>query len=500
MVRIDARTAAGPIDWNANAHVDLAATLDVNFNGRTAAAGTPDVHTGSDDWSNLLLNQVGVRRNTGALYVGPFGQLAMGPLSLDTGRGDLGRGDLGRGDLGRGDLGRGDLGRGDLGRGDLGRGDLGRGDLGQPPLGRGDLGRGDLGGGDLFLNDPASPSGELDFDTVIGTAKAPTTEFRACIIGVGTCQLPPGVTLAYPLHRVRFDWKSPNVGDVAAYTLYRVGGGGLLPGQGRVIVGSVTAAVGQREYVIVDDAQLVDGALYTYFIIATYVDGTRSDLSNLVTITAINDTPIGGGDAYTVAANSALTVPAAGALANDSDDDSPIRAALIAGPANGTVQLNPDGSLTYVPASGFAGVDTVTYGVTDGQATTIVTISIEVKYPDYGLIGVQNLPAAKPANVGSSVPLRWQFTIDGVVADSSSAAPQIVIRNAAGAVVYRGDPADPGASSFQIASASNGFTWGFNWQTKDLPKGTYEVFIGSGKTGQIYATGKALGPFAVTLK
>ena len=501
MVRIDARTAAGAIDWNANARVDIDMPLDVDFNGSTnTSSGAPEILGGSDDWRHLLLNQIGARRNTGALYIGPFGQLAVGPLSLDTGRGDLGRGDLGRGDLGRGDLGRGDLGRGDLGRGDLGRGDLGRGDLGQIALGRGDLGRGDLGGGDLFLNDPDNPSGELDLDMVIGTAKAPTNEFRACIIGIGTCQLPAGVTLAYPLHRVRFDWKSPNVGDVVAYTLYRIAGADILPGQGRVVVGTLNGVVGQGDYNIVDGAQLVNGAQYTYFIIATYADGTRSDLSNLITITAINDTPIGGNDRYTATAGGSLVVPAAGALSNDSDDDSPIRTVLIAGPVNGTLQLNADGSFTYVPAAGFAGTDSFVYGVTDGQATTQTTVSIEVKRPAYGFIGVQNLPATKPANLGSSVPLRWQFTLAGAVVDSSLAAPQIVICNAAGAVVYRGDPTDPGASSFQPPSLANGYTWGFNWQSKGIPAGTYTVFIGSLRTNQTFAAGTAFGPFTITLK
>ena len=104
------------------------------------------------------------------------------------------------------------------------------------------------------------------------------------------------------------------------------------------------------------------------------------------------------------------------------------------------------------------------------------------------------------ASLRSSVPLRWQFTLAGVVVDSALAMPQIVIRNAAGAVVYRGDPTDPGASSFQPPSASNGFTWGFNWQTKNLPAATYSVFIGSLKTGQTFAAGTAFGPFPVTLK
>ena len=118
MVRIDARTAEGAIDWNANgtSQTSYVDGLDINFNGNP---GDPYLN-GSDDWSSILLNQIGARRNTGGLLIDSAGNLYVGPLSLDSGRGDLGRGDLGRGDLGRGDLGRGDLGRGDLGRGDSG--------------------------------------------------------------------------------------------------------------------------------------------------------------------------------------------------------------------------------------------------------------------------------------------------------------------------------------------------------------------------------------------
>jgi hypothetical protein len=67
-------------------------------------------------------------------------------------------------------------------------------------------------------------------------------------------------------------------------------------------------------------------------------------------------------------------------------------------------------------------------------------------------------------------------------------------------VVYLGSPTDPGSSSFQPPTAANGYTWQFNWQTKDLPAGTYQVFVGSGLTGQKYATGSSFGPFAVKLK
>ncbi len=175
MVRIDARTAAEGIDWNANGvATDAAFTQDLNFDGRTRRSDdTPQLLHGSNDWANVHLNQVGSRRNVGGLFVDALGRLTEGPLSLDTGRGDFGRGDFGRGDFGRGDFGRGDFGRGDLGRGDFGRGDFGRGDFG-----RGDFGRGDFGGGDLFAGNPDLPGGELDFETAAGPREDPADRVR----------------------------------------------------------------------------------------------------------------------------------------------------------------------------------------------------------------------------------------------------------------------------------------------------------------------------------
>lgn len=274
MVRIDARTAAGVVDWDADGNTATrATTLDVNFNGRIDGP-VPAALPGSEDWSALRLDQVGARRNVGALYLVPgTSQFAVGPLSLDSGKGDLGKGDLGKGDLGKGDLGKGDLGKGDLGKGDLGKGDLGK----------GDLGKGDLGGGDLFDGDPNNPGGELDATIAGGLARTPPNQFSACVTGE-TCA-------GTPRHTVALNWTAPNVGGVASYTVYRVAGSVLQPGQTWTTVTIVPATLGRTGYEFIDTTALVNGAAYTYFAVATYSDGVASDPSNLVTITAFNDPP-----------------------------------------------------------------------------------------------------------------------------------------------------------------------------------------------------------------
>ena len=370
MVRIDARTKDTPIDWKADAVVETQPVFaqDVDFDGEVSPA--PIV--GSNDWSKLLLNQVGARRSAGGVFFDSLGRPSVGPLSLDAGRGDLGRGDLGRGDLGRGDLGR-----GDLGRGDLGRGDLGRGDLGGTILGRGDLGRGDLGGGDLFVGNPDEPFGELDFETAGDLAKTPPNEFRACVIGE---DCPGGPT---PFHRVRLDWTSPTVGGVLRFEILRVVGAELTPAAvgAATLVGQLDAIAGQIDYSLIDVSPLVNGQTYTYFARAIYADGTVSDPSNVVTIVAVNDPPVAVGDMYSTNEDTALNIAAPGVLANDTDADGggTLTAALVTGPTHGTLTLNANGSFVYTPAGNYNGPDSFSYRTTDGAAQSgTATVSITV--------------------------------------------------------------------------------------------------------------------------
>src|SRR5213075_887586 len=98
-----------------------------------------------------------------------------------------------------------------------------------------------------------------------------------------------------------------------------------------------------------------------------------------ITIGGANDTPVAANDSYSTPEDTTLTVIAPGVLANDSDVDGDILSAvLVSGPAHGTLTLNADGSLSYVPAANYNGTDTFTYRASDGSvesADAIVTIT-----------------------------------------------------------------------------------------------------------------------------
>ncbi len=75
------------------------------------------------------------------------------------------------------------------------------------------------------------------------------------------------------------------------------------------------------------------------------------------------------------------TVLPTGVLMNDLDADGDVlRADLLTTPQNGILQLRPNGSFTYTPRLGFAGVDTFTYVASSGGSTsrpTTVTIDVQ---------------------------------------------------------------------------------------------------------------------------
>lgn len=69
-----------------------------------------------------------------------------------------------------------------------------------------------------------------------------------------------------------------------------------------------------------------------------------------------------------------------GVLAGASDvDGDPLSAAIVTGPAYGSLGLNSDGSFSYVPNAGFTGTDSFTFKANDGQLdSNVATVTIEV--------------------------------------------------------------------------------------------------------------------------
>jgi large repetitive protein len=185
-----------------------------------------------------------------------------------------------------------------------------------------------------------------------------------------------------------------------------------------------------------------------------------------LTINAVNDAPAAGNDAYSVAEDTTLSIPAPGVLGNDTDaENDPLRAALVSGPSRGVVTLNADGSFIYAPGANFNGTDSFTYSASDGSGNSnIATVTITVS-------AVNDAPTiVTPANqvgiVGATVSLRLLAEdVDGDVIEfsASNLPPGLVLDPATGVIsgtlTTAGTFAIGVSASDWSATASATFTW-----------------------------------------
>jgi len=110
------------------------------------------------------------------------------------------------------------------------------------------------------------------------------------------------------------------------------------------------------------------------------------------------DAPAAAADSYVTNQDEPLTVSASGVLANDTDDDGAenLLASVILDPGHGDLTLNPDGSFTYTPDTGFAGTDYFNYYATDpGGLVASATVTITVN-------AINHAPAAGDAEFATA--------------------------------------------------------------------------------------------------
>ena len=117
-------------------------------------------------------------------------------------------------------------------------------------------------------------------------------------------------------------------------------------------------------------------------------------VSNVATVTIdiANMPPGANSDSYISVGNTELRVGTGAAahpaviiggsvLANDTDPDGGPSALTVtsyssASTGGGTVSMNPNGSFNYLPPTGFLGIDSFTYTISDGIATSTATVNV----------------------------------------------------------------------------------------------------------------------------
>ena len=108
----------------------------------------------------------------------------------------------------------------------------------------------------------------------------------------------------------------------------------------------------------------------------TLSDGTQ--VTESITVTAVNDAPVAVDDTATVTEDASLT--SITVLDDDSDADSDsLTVSAISYSGTGTAAINSDNArIDYTPAANFNGTDTITYTVSDGTTTDTGTLTITV--------------------------------------------------------------------------------------------------------------------------
>ncbi len=98
----------------------------------------------------------------------------------------------------------------------------------------------------------------------------------------------------------------------------------------------------------------------------------------VITVTPVNDAPVANDDTATTLQGTALDIEV---LGNDTDADGDTLAvvSLLLIGTDGSVSVNPDGTVRYTPSATFTGTDTFQYSVFDGTTgsnTATVTVTV----------------------------------------------------------------------------------------------------------------------------
>ena len=119
-------------------------------------------------------------------------------------------------------------------------------------------------------------------------------------------------------------------------------------------------------------------------------------------------------DLYSAQACTTLTVGAPGVLGNDSAGlGINLTAALLSGPENGSLVLNPSGGFSYTPASDFIGTDSFTYAATNEQ-TNSNTATVVISVAPAGAVFTDNFSREKdPGPLSPWVPQSGAWRVAG---------------------------------------------------------------------------------------
>ena len=199
------------------------------------------------------------------------------------------------------------------------------------------------------------------------------------------------------------------------YRVERVSSGDLQYSARVWVDGSAEPTTWNVQY-IDETTGLTNGSV---LLIGHYTDVTFGDVTVVPVSTGF---PVAVPDSYTLSFETPRVVSADnGLLANDSGGSGALTAVLDSGLSSvgSSLTLNADGSFEYIPATGFSGIDTFTYFITDGQSNSnSVQVSLEVLDSNADSDLLAHLPFDDSQSPGTAVDISGLGN-DGVISGAT---------------------------------------------------------------------------------
>jgi VCBS repeat-containing protein len=163
-----------------------------------------------------------------------------------------------------------------------------------------------------------------------------------------------------------------------------------------------------------------------------------------------------------------------GLLNNDSDaEGDALTARLVSGPANGTLALNADGTLTYTPNADFNGTDSFTYVANDGtKDSNVATVTIAVGAVNDAPSFTKGANQTVAEDAGPQTVAGWAKDISVGPANEAAQKPTFVVTTSApslfktqpaidpatGALTYEAKPDIAGTATVTVVLKDSGGT------------------------------------------
>ncbi|WP_210492452.1 tandem-95 repeat protein [Patulibacter sp. SYSU D01012] len=172
---------------------------------------------------------------------------------------------------------------------------------------------------------------------------------------------------------------------------------GVLTLSGTASVATYRTVLRSVAYRNLSDAPSADRRTLTYEVTDTGTPGLQATTTATVDVTPVNDAPATVADSDSAVGNTRLvrgvSAPAGepartsvqgDVLENDTDVDGPdpltvdVAGSSTTSAQGGTVTWQADGTFSYLPPAGYTGSDTLTYRASDGEGTSLGTVTVTV--------------------------------------------------------------------------------------------------------------------------